>query len=99
MNIQTLRAVGFLEGLSFLLLLFIAMPMKYMWGNPILVKYVGMGHGVLFVAFLAVLFVVCEKQKWSLKVFVLGLIASIMPFGPFVFDHKLKKLEQLKVEA
>ncbi len=94
MNIQTLRAVGFLEGLSFLLLLFIAMPMKYMWGNPILVKYVGMGHGVLFVAFLAVLFVVCEKQKWSLNMFVLGLIASIMPFGPFVFDHKLKKLEQ-----
>ncbi len=99
MNIQTLRAVGFLEGLSFLLLLFIAMPMKYMWGNPILVKYVGMGHGVLFVAFLAVLFVVCEKQKWSLNMFVLGLIASIMPFGPFVFDHKLKKLEQSKAEA
>ena len=99
MNIQTLRAVGFLEGLSFLLLLFIAMPMKYMWGNPILVEYVGMEHCILFVAFLAVLFVVCEKQKWSLNMFVLGLIASIMPFGPFVFDHKLKKLEQSKVEA
>ncbi|MBP8064293.1 MAG: DUF3817 domain-containing protein, partial [Acinetobacter sp.] len=56
MNIKTLRFVGLLEGLSFLLLLFIAMPVKYMLGNPILVKYVGMGHGVLFVAFLAVLF-------------------------------------------
>lgn len=94
MNIKTLRWVGFLEGISFLLLLFIAMPMKYMFDNPILVKYVGMGHGVLFIAFLVVLFVVCEKQKWSLKIFILGLIASILPFGPFIFDAKLKKMEQ-----
>lgn len=94
MNIKTLRWVGFLEGISFLLLLFIAMPMKYMFDNPILVKYVGMGHGVLFIVFLVVLFVVCEKQKWSLKMFILGLIASILPFGPFVFDAKLKKMEQ-----
>ena len=94
MNIKTLRWVGFLEGISFLLLLFIAMPMKYMFDNPILVKYVGMGHGILFIAFLVVLFVVCEKQKWSLKMFILGLIASILPFGPFVFDAKLKKMEQ-----
>ena len=94
MNIKTLRWVGFLEGISFLLLLFIAMPMKYMFDNPILVKYVGMGHGVLFIAFLVVLFIVCEKQKWALKMFILGLIASILPFGPFVFDAKLKKMEQ-----
>ena len=93
MNIKSLRAIGFLEGISFLLLLFIAMPMKYVWGNPILVKYVGMGHGVLFIAFLVILFVVCDKQKWSLKMFILGLMASILPFGPFVFDHKLKKLD------
>ncbi|MFC6053053.1 hypothetical protein A6M14_11685 [Acinetobacter sp. Ac_877] len=94
MNIKTLRFVGVLEGISFLLLLFIAMPVKYMLDNPILVKYVGMGHGVLFVLFLAVLFVVCEKQKWSIKMFILGLIASILPFGPFVFDRKLKTLEK-----
>ena len=94
MNIKTLRFVGILEGISFLLLLFIAMPVKYMLDNPILVKYVGMGHGVLFIAFLVVLFVVCEKQKWSLSIFIQGLIASIVPFGPFIFDRKLKKLEQ-----
>ena len=94
MNIKTLRLVGLLEGISFLLLLFIAMPVKYMLDNPILVKYVGMGHGVLFVLFLVVLFAVCEKQKWSLSMFLMGLIASILPFGPFVFDLKLKKLEQ-----
>lgn len=91
MNVQTLRIVGFLEGLSFLLLLFVAMPVKYMMGNPILVKYVGMGHGVLFVVFLAVLFLVCSKQKWSIKMFIFGVLASILPFGPFIFDRKLKK--------
>ena len=94
MNIKTLRFVGLLEGISFLLLLFIAMPMKYLMDNPILVKYVGMGHGVLFIAFLVVLCVVCEKQKWSLSVFLMGLIASILPFGPFIFDRKLKNAEQ-----
>lgn len=94
MNFKTLRLVGLLEGISFLLLLFIAMPMKYMFDNPILVKYVGMGHGVLFILFLLVLFIVCEKEKLSLKVFLMGLIASILPFGPFVFDYKLKKLAQ-----
>lgn len=94
MNIQTLRVIGLLEGISFLLLLFIAMPMKYMLDNPILVKYVGMGHGVLFILFLIVLFTVCERQKWSITMFILGLIASILPFGTFVFDRKLKNFEQ-----
>ena len=94
MNIKTLRLVGLIEGLSFLLLLFIAMPVKYMMDNPVLVKYVGMGHGVLFILFLVVLFAVCEKQKWSLSMFIMGLIASILPFGPLIFDMKLKKLEQ-----
>lgn len=96
MSIKTLRWVGLLEGISFLLLLFIAMPMKYMFDNPILVKYVGMGHGVLFILFLAVLFAVCEKQKWSLPMFLMGLAASTLPFGTFVFDAKLKKLENEK---
>src|SRR5690606_39120090 len=93
MNIQTLLLVGLFEGISLLLLLFIAMPVKYMMDNHILVKYVGMGHGVLFVLFLVVLFAVCEKLKWSLSMFLVGLIASILPFGPFLFDIKLKKLE------
>lgn len=99
MNIQTLRIIGLLEGISFLLLLFIAMPMKYMLDNPVLVKYVGMGHGVLFMLFLIVLFTVCEKQKWSIYMFILGLIASILPFGTFVFDRKLKTFQQPIAES
>ncbi|TCB48948.1 DUF3817 domain-containing protein [Acinetobacter sp. ANC 4779] len=99
MNIQTLRVIGLLEGVSFLLLLLIAMPMKYLLDNPILVKYVGMGHGVLFMLFLIVLFTVCEKQKWSIQIFILGLIASILPFGTFVFDRKLKAFQQPIAES
>lgn len=92
MHIKTLRVIGFLEGISFLLLLFIAMPVKYMMGNPMLVKYVGMGHGALFILFLAILCMVCQKEKWAMKVFFAGTLASILPFGPFVFDKKVKKL-------
>ena len=79
MDIKALRLVGFLEGLSFLLLVFIAMPMKYIWDQPLLVKYVGMGHGVLFIVFLLVLFAVCERQKWSLKMFLLGFMVFTEP--------------------
>jgi len=95
MNKQTLRLVGFLEGISFILLLFIAMPVKYMMGNPLLVKYIGMGHGLLFMLLLAILFVVCQKHKWPNKIFILGFVAAILPFGPFIFDQKLKKLDEV----
>jgi integral membrane protein len=92
MNIQTLRILSCIEGISFLLLLFIAMPAKYMMGNPILVKYIGMGHGLLFMALIALLLIVCQKQKWPNHIFILGFIAAILPFGPFVFDKKLKSM-------
>lgn len=93
MNIQALRILGLVEGLSFLMLLFVAMPLKYVWGNPILVKYVGMGHGILVIAFIVLLFIVCERKKWSLIMFIAGLAAAILPFGTFIFDRKLKKLQ------
>lgn len=93
MNIRTLRIVSILEGISFLFLLGVAMPLKYMYDNLILMKFAGMTHGVLFLVFLVVLFTVCQKMKWSLSMFVMGLIASLLPFAPFIFDLKLKKLE------
>ncbi|MFK4204797.1 DUF3817 domain-containing protein [Acinetobacter junii] len=94
MNVQALRFVGTLEGISFLLLLGVAMPIKYIWGNPVFVKYIGMGHGVLFVLFFVMLLVVCHRMKWSLSIFNLGLIAAILPFGPFIFDRKVKQLAE-----
>lgn len=101
MNLLTLRIVGCLEGLSFLLLLFFAMPMKYFFGDASYVKYIGMGHGVLFILYLFVLLVVCHRYKWPLTMFIMGLMASILPFGPFIFDLKLKNMpknDQLGLE-
>ncbi|MDO4434073.1 MAG: DUF3817 domain-containing protein [Alysiella sp.] len=93
MNTQTLRLVGFLEGISFLFLLGIAMPMKYLFNNPILVPYAGLAHGFLFLAFLVVLLAVCHKKSWSIMWFLVGLLAAVLPFGTFVFDWRVKKME------
>lgn len=89
-----LRLVSFLEGLSFILLLAIAMPLKYLWQQSFLMPYAGMFHGVMFVGFIVLLLVVCQAKGWSLKVFLLGLMASIVPLMPFWFERYLYKLEQ-----
>ena len=91
MTPKHLQLVSILEGISFLLLLGVAMPMKYMFDNPVLVPYVGMAHGVLFIAFLVVLLVVCQRMGWSLLVFVVGLLAAILPFAPFLFERWIAK--------
>lgn len=96
MNIKALRVISIMEGISFLLLLGVAMPLKYMWSNDMLIRPIGMAHGVLFLVFLVVLLVVCQKEKWSLSMFVMGLVASLLPFAPFLFDMKLRKLQQEK---
>lgn len=96
MNIKTLRIVSIVEGISYLLLLGVAMPLKYIWANDVLIRPIGMAHGVLFLIFLAILFIVCQKEKLSLSIFIMGLIASLLPFAPFLFDFKLRQLEQQK---
>lgn len=95
MTPQHLRLVSFLEGLSFLFLLGIAMPLKYYADNPILMPYAGMLHGVLFIAFIVVLLVVCQRQKWSITVFLLGLIAAFLPLAPFLFERYIAKISQM----
>lgn len=88
-SLSRLRVVGLLEGISYLLLLGVAMPLKYVWGEPLAVRYVGMAHGVLFVLYLLAMVPVALDQRWSLKTVALGVLASILPGGPFVFDHKV----------
>lgn len=78
------------EGISFLLLLGIAMPLKYAFGMPLMVKYVGWAHGVLFLVYIVQLLIVGIKLKWSKSRIFLGGIASLLPFGPFVFERSLK---------
>ncbi len=78
-----LRIIGFMEGLSFLILVCIAMPLKYYAGRPEAVKHVGMAHGLLFIAYIALVLLVSLKHKWSVKEILIALIASFVPLGTF----------------
>ena len=90
-QLRILTIVGYTEGCSFLLLLGIAMPLKYVLGFPAAVKWIGMAHGILFLVYLAVLLITTIRVKLPLWAVPGGVIAAILPFGPFVFDHLLKK--------
>jgi integral membrane protein len=86
-----LRVVGLLEGISFLLLLGIAMPLKYFAGQPLAVRYVGMAHGILFLLYLLAIVPVALDFRWRLKTIGLAVLASFLPCGPFVLDAKVLK--------
>ena len=85
--------IGMMEAVSFLLLLGVAMPLKYLAGMPKAVSVVGMAHGVLFIAYLYMVHECRQAFGWSLKTAALGAIASVLPFGPFVFDRWVKKTQ------
>ncbi len=80
------RLIAFLEGLSFLILLFIAMPLKYGFDSPEAVKLVGMAHGFLFVAYILLLVLVKVDQNWNFSLFVRSGLVSLLPFGTFYAD-------------
>ena len=84
-----LRLVAFLEGISFLVLLLIAMPLKYLAGQPQAVKQVGMAHGLLFVLYLFLLLQQGLERRWSVGKLGLGFLASLVPLGTFWADKKL----------
>ena len=90
-TLKTLTIIGYLEGTSFLLLLCIAMPLKYMMGISEAVQYIGMAHGILFIAYIIILMVTAIKIKTPYWTIPAGVLGSFLPFGPFIFDHLLKK--------
>ncbi|MBL7956760.1 MAG: DUF3817 domain-containing protein [Flavobacteriales bacterium] len=86
--IRRFRTVAIAEGVSFILLLFIAMPLKHFFGMPMAVKVVGWAHGVLFIAYWIAALPLFTKLKWDAERIVgLGL-ASVLPFGTFVLERK-----------
>jgi len=89
--VDRLRLIGWFEGASFVLLLGVAMPLKYIWGEPLAVRIVGMAHGVLWMGFCAVLVDARKDQDWSLRQAAVPLVASLLPFGPFVIDRRLRE--------
>jgi integral membrane protein len=86
-----MRSIGSAEGLSFLLLLFIAMPLKYLGQNPILVQWLGPVHGGLFLLYLASAVAVARILNWRWFHILLAFGASVFPFGPFVFEAWLRR--------
>lgn len=83
-----LRIIAFLEGISYLILLGIAMPLKYLVGLPQVVRVVGMAHGVLFVLFVLLLIQVAIEKSWSFKKSALSFVSSLVPFGTFYADSR-----------
>lgn len=88
-----LRLIAMIEGASFLLLLFVAMPLKHLAGLPEAVKYTGWAHGVLFLAFCLSLFDVMANVNWPLRRSAMVFIASLVPFGPFLIDRRIRESE------
>jgi integral membrane protein len=89
--IKALRVISYLEGISYISLLFIAVPIKYYANDPSLVKLLGMPHGLLFVAFVILSLVNSKKYNWSFIKTIVVLISSIIPFGTFYVDYKYFK--------
>ena len=88
--VPLLRTTALIEGVSFLILLAVAMPLKYLAGLPQAVKIVGWLHGLLFVAFCAALLHTTIVARWPLTRAALVFIASLIPFGPFLIDPRMK---------
>lgn len=90
-SVNNFRKVAVLEGWSFIILLFIAMPAKHLLGYPLLVKYIGWAHGALFIAYMFLLINASINAGWKVKKIAWAFLASFLPFGTFVLDSQLKR--------
>ncbi len=79
----TFLRIGHIEGISYLVLLLIAMPLKYYAGIPMAVKVVGYLHGILFVTYCLLLALTMRKMKWSFLNGFYAFVLSLVPFGTF----------------
>lgn len=93
--IGRLRVIGLVEGASFLFLLGVAMPIKYLAGNPLPVKYAGWVHGILFILFCVALVGAARAQGWGVRKALKFFVAALLPFGPLVIDRGLKAEQEL----
>ena len=92
-SLSHFRLIALLEGISTLVLFFIAMPLKYIMNMPLAVKYTGWAHGLLFIAYFILLIIVYIDRKWSVAKFIWAALASLFPFGTFILDVKILKPE------
>jgi integral membrane protein len=90
MVLSSFRKIAWLEGVSFLVLLAIAMPLKYWAGMPAAVRIVGSVHGLLFIAYAVCAGLLVMRRQWSVARGAVAMVASVVPFGTFVFDRSLR---------
>jgi integral membrane protein len=89
-GVGRLRIIGYLEGVSLILLLFIAVPLKYAFGYATLTKVIGTVHGILFLLFIVSALSVGVEQCWKFKTTTWKvLVACLIPFGTFYIDRKI----------
>lgn len=86
--IKSFKIVALLEGVSLLLLFFFAMPMKYIFDMPEFVRVIGMAHGLLFIGYIIMAFMLKGEENWDNKKFGIVCLASIVPFGTFYIERK-----------
>ena len=87
-KIRAFRWISIFEGLSFLILLFLAMPLKYFFDLPQMVEVVGMAHGVLFIAYVAGAIYMYKPMNWKPFTLFIIIACSVVPFGPFYVEKK-----------
>jgi integral membrane protein len=87
-QIKTFKIISTLEAISFLVLLLIAMPLKYLFNHPEMVRIVGMSHGLLFVLYVIGAYYMYEKLNWTFKTLAITIFCSVIPFGPFYVEKK-----------
>ncbi len=92
-SLGRLRVIGWWEGVSFLVLLLVAMPLKYFADWPLGVRVVGMAHGVLFMLYVLAAIQAALDHSWTWRRTALVLAASLLPAGPFIVDAKILRAE------
>ncbi len=93
-SIRNLRIIGILEGISYLVLLGIAMPLKYAWDMPLAVKYTGWAHGLLFILYIIAVPLAKRAMNWNVLWVFIAWAASLIPFGTFILDRHLVRREK-----
>ena len=88
-----LRLVALIEGIAYLVLLGIAMPLKYLYAMPLAVRVVGITHGLLFIVLVTLLLRAHEHHRWTTSFSIRVFVASLIPFGAFWMDRRLKRVE------
>lgn len=82
------RLISYLEGISYLLILFVTMPLKYLFASPEPNRVIGMAHGFLFLLYIVFAFLIKPEKKWNNKTLLIVLLCSVIPFGTFWMDKK-----------